>query len=120
MFADTAAHQFRDDADYSIVPSLHHGYGYQTGRATRGGLRYFYADVSDPGSGPRLAGLLRRRDYDVFCLNDHDSSRLDPAEQERVVREFLTGYFPLRSTFERGDGGTDHPPAGSPTLGCGP
>nr|WP_284289060.1 hypothetical protein [Angustibacter aerolatus] len=56
----------------------------------------------------------------MFCLNDHDSSRLDPAEQERVVREFLTGYFPLRSTFERGDGGTDHPPAGSPTLGCGP
>ena len=37
----------------------------------------------------------------MFCLNDHDSSRLDPVEQSAIVRQFLESYFPLPSSFER-------------------
>ena len=66
-----------------------------------GSLRYFYADIARADTPDRLTTLLRDRDYDVFCLNDHDSSRIDPVEQARIVRDFLDAYFPMPSSFER-------------------
>ena len=34
---------------------------------------YLYADIARDDTANRLTSLLRRRDVDVFCLNDHDS-----------------------------------------------
>ena len=100
-FHRTASAQFRSAADISVASSLGHYYGYITGRAVPGSLRYFYADIAREDTPDRLTTLLRDRDYDVFCLNDHDSSRIDPVEQARIVREFLDAYFPMPSSFER-------------------
>jgi hypothetical protein len=100
-FAETARHQFRDPADISIAASLHHFHAYLTGRAAEGRIRYFYADISAPETAGRLRRLLRTRDYDAFCLNDHDSSGTDPLIQQRMLHEFLTRYFPLPSSFEK-------------------
>jgi hypothetical protein len=36
-----------------------------------------------------------------MCLNDHDSSGLDPEVQHRMLHAFLTEYFPLPSSFEK-------------------
>ncbi len=101
-FRRTASAQFRSAADISVASSLGHYYGYITGRAVPGSLRYFYADIARHDTPDRLTTLLRDRDYDVFCLNDHDSSRIDPVEQARIVRDFLEAYFPLPSPFEKG------------------
>ena len=82
-FHRTASAQFRSAADISVSSSLGHYYGYITGRAVPGSLHYFYADIARDDTPDRLTTLLRDRDYDVFCLNDHDSSRIDPVRRRR-------------------------------------
>jgi hypothetical protein len=101
QFAATASSQFRSPRDLSIPSSLHHHYAYLRGRAIEGTLRYMYADIAAPNTARRLERLLRSRDYDTFCLNDHDNSGVDPLEQQRMLHSFLERYFPLPSSFEK-------------------
>lgn len=100
-FAATARHQFRDPSDLSIAASLHHYYAYLTGRAVEGQIQYFYADIAAPETPGRLRWLAQRRDRDVMCLNDHDSSAVDPVAHRRMMHDFLDRYFPLPSSFEK-------------------
>ena len=100
-FRRTASAQFRSSDDISIASSLGHYYGYITGRAMPGSLRYFYADIArrhsrpphDPAARPRLRRLLPQR------------PRLQPdrprSRRRRSSRDFLDAYFPLPSSFER-------------------
>lgn len=97
----TAHNQFRCPSDISMVASLAHYYGYLTGRAAPGKLRYFYADIARRETPLRLDTLLRERDADAFCLNDIDSSANDDAALLAMVRHFLDSYFPLPSSFEK-------------------
>ena len=83
-FAETARHQFRDPSDLSIASSLHHYYAFLTGRAVEGRIRYFYADIAAPETARTTAAAAATRDRDVMCLNDHDSSGLDPVVQHRM------------------------------------
>jgi hypothetical protein len=101
LFEQTASHQFRTEHDHSLAASLHHSYGYAISKAIPGGLRYFYADIAAAKTPARLRHLLRNRDVDVFCLNDHDSSAKDPKEQAHQMQRFLSSYFPLSSSFEK-------------------
>jgi hypothetical protein len=101
QFEATAANQFRSPSDLSISSSLHHHYAFLRGRAVEGRLRYLYADIAAPTTAWRLERLLHRRDYDTFCLNDHDTSGVDPVEQQRMLHRFLSTYFPLPSSFEK-------------------
>lgn len=100
-FAETARHVFRDPSDISIAASLHHSYAFMTGRAVEGAIEYFYIDIAAPEAPGRLRRLLRSRDRDVMCLNDHDSSGLDPRVQQRMLHDFLSNYFPFPSSFEK-------------------
>ena len=102
-FIRTSETPFRSHEDISVSSSLGHYYGYVTGRAIPGAIRYFYADIARVDTPARLASLLRDRDYDVFCLNDHDSRRLDPEVQARIIGEFLEAYYPMPSSFEKAD-----------------
>jgi hypothetical protein len=96
----TASAQFRSSRDIAIPSSLAHYYGYFTGRASPGSIRYFYADIARNDTPDRLRSLLKRRNYDVFCLNDHDSSAVDIQTQSRMLESFLNIYFPLKSSYE--------------------
>ncbi|SDV01739.1 Stealth protein CR1, conserved region 1 [Microlunatus sagamiharensis] len=97
----TASATFRSPSDLSVAASLGLAYGYLVGCSVPGTLRYLYADIARPDTPHRLAELLARRDRDVFCLNDHDSSALDTHSQSTLVQGFLESYFPLPSSFER-------------------
>lgn len=101
-FAATARHQFRHPDDISIPSALQHYWAYVTGRAVPGSIRYVYSDLADPATPVRLSKLLRHRDFDTFCLNDHDSDELSLAEQAEMLADFLARYFPMRSPLERG------------------
>jgi hypothetical protein len=103
QFAATASHQFRNPGDLSVVSSFHHHYAYLRGRAVEGRLRYLYADIAAQETARRLERLLESRDVDTFCLNDHDTSGVDPLEQQRMLHSFLSRYFPLRSSFEKSE-----------------
>ena len=98
--AQTARSQFRSPTDVSVAAALGHYYGFLTGRAVPGRLDYLYADIGRPDTPDKLAALLRKRNCDVFCLNDHNSSHLSPQEQSDRVLNFLSRYFPLPSQFE--------------------
>lgn len=99
--AETAAAQFRSHRDLSLSAALAHYYGFLTGRAVQGKLSYCYVDIGELSATERLAELQRRRNVDIFCLNDHDSSGIDPELQARMVADFLERYYPLPSQFER-------------------
>ncbi|HEY5821728.1 MAG TPA: stealth family protein [Propionibacteriaceae bacterium] len=101
QIAETASAQFRSQRDLSTSAALGHYYGFLTGRAVQGGLSYRYLDIGAATTPERLASLLRRRNVDIFCLNDHDSSEVDSEQQARMVAEFLEKYYPLPSQFER-------------------
>lgn len=99
-FERTASTPFRSADDISVPSALGHYYGYATGRARLGGIGYFYADIAHPDVHRRLAHVLETRGYDVFCLNDHDSTRIDRHRQSEIISSFLSTYFPLPCDFE--------------------
>jgi glycosyltransferase involved in cell wall biosynthesis len=105
-FADvhqrTARSQLRSATDISVPSSLHHYYGYFTGRSTKGSLRVAYVDLGDATQHPRLTQMLTARGHDVFCLNDTHHGVVSEAERAQVARVFLDNYFPVASEFERG------------------
>ncbi|MBG0562062.1 stealth family protein [Actinoplanes aureus] len=98
--AATAGHQFRHPDDISLLSSLQQYYAYLTGRAAPGRIRYLYTDLAQPNTPLRLAGLLRSRNVDAFCLNDVDVHSAAVADQEALLAEFLPAYLPFSSPFE--------------------
>jgi len=111
-FADehraTMASRFRSLGDISIPSSLYHYYAFATGRALPSSMRYGYIQLAVPDLADRLARLLARRDWDVFCLNDAFSTELDLVAQNELLLPFFEAYFPVASPYEkqggRGDG----------------
>ncbi|WP_405900480.1 stealth family protein [Streptomyces sp. NBC_00727] len=95
--------RFRSPDDVPIASSLHHYYGFHTGRTTTGNLRYQYIDLAADQARRRLDSLLAHRHFDTFCLND-TVEHPDPEAQERMVRDFLDAYFPVPSRYELPDG----------------
>ena len=100
-YAATSRSRFRHPDDHSVVSALHHWYGYCTGRAVPGEIRYFYADINQPRTPGRLRHLLRNRDVDAFCLNDHDANGDASVVGRACAEDFLRSYFPVASSFER-------------------
>ncbi|MEO3766843.1 stealth family protein [Streptomyces sp. B5E4] len=96
----TAASRFRSATDLSVPSAFHHYYAAFTGRAVPGQIPYDYFDLAHPDLATRLRRLLRRRDRNVFCLNDTLSGAGDLAWQVELVRPFLQAYFPDPSPFE--------------------
>ncbi|GHJ48435.1 exopolysaccharide phosphotransferase [Catellatospora sp. TT07R-123] len=99
-FARTAAHQFRDPADLSPASSAYHYYALATGRAVLDRIASVYLSLAAPGDAQRLDRLRAARDLDVFCLNDEEPDPGARAVQERLLRDFLAGYFPVAAPWE--------------------
>lgn len=100
-FKRTASSQFRHRDDISVAASMQHYYGYATGTSMPAKIRYFYADIACADTEFRLKVLLKKRNHDVFCLNDHDSAEISVEEQTRIMQDFLRNYYPVPSSFER-------------------
>jgi hypothetical protein len=96
--ARTVRSRFRDPGDLSVPASLAHYYGYAVGRAVPGTLSYTYCDVTERRAPIKLQRLGRRRDSDVFCLNETDTPGEHPGH--RLMVDFLQSYFPRPSSFE--------------------
>jgi hypothetical protein len=96
----TAASQFRSPEDISAAAFLAHYYGFMTGQAVPDTIDYRYIDISTPKAVITLQRLLRGREPDVFCVNEVDSSAVDPLAQQHILKSFLDAYFPVPSQFE--------------------
>lgn len=101
LFDQVASSKFRHPDDYSIASALYHFHAYAQGKAIDSGIRYAYMDKSRPDAELYMRRLLRRKDLDVLCLNDTDSSPESQDHLDEIVKWFLNEKFPLPSTFEK-------------------
>jgi hypothetical protein len=99
VFTKTASNRFRDPEDFAIPSCLSHWYAYLTGRAVPGQVQYRYFKVSDPRLDLKLGGLLRRRNSEVFCVNESDVDS-DAINNDTHIARFLESYFPWPSRWE--------------------
>lgn len=101
-FARTAASRFRSATDVSVTNSLYHYYALMTGKGVpQESMRVKYVDTTMQEGIAELATLLRKRDYDFFCLNDGSFPELSPEDRALAVRSFLEDYFPVPAPWER-------------------
>lgn len=100
-FARVAQSVFRHPNDLSIPSALYHFHAYAIGRATPGSIRYAYMDIAREDSELYFLRLARRRDLDVLCLNDTNTSEIDKDKLDGMMREFLESQLPIPSTFEK-------------------
>jgi hypothetical protein len=101
-FARTAASMFRSATDVSVTNSLYHYYALMTGRSvlqTEAKVRY--VDTTMRAGLSDMKRLLKRRDVDLFCLNDGSFPELTVEERADAIREFLDAYFPIVAPWER-------------------
>ncbi len=98
----TAASRFRSAGDISVTNSLYHYYALITGRAVeQKQAKVTYVETTLRRSLNQLDRLLRRRDQDMFCLNDGSRPELTADERTSAVTEFLERYFPIPAPWER-------------------
>jgi hypothetical protein len=98
--ARTTNSRFRNPADLPLASSLHHHVGFALGLAVPGNITSAYADLGEPDLEQQLDQIRTQRRAEVFCLNDTDSAAMPPERKNRIVSEFLRGYYPEPSSFE--------------------
>lgn len=101
-FRRTAAARFRSATDISVTNSLYHYYALMTGRAVQQrDAKVQYIETTLRKALPAMARLLKKRDQDMFCLNDGSFPEISVEERTTAVREFLESYFPIPAPWER-------------------
>ncbi|MCW4457319.1 stealth family protein [Microbacterium sp. MPKO10] len=101
-FQRTAAARFRSATDISVTNSFYHYYALMTGRAVeQRQAKVKYIETTLKSAIPAMERLLRKRDQDMFCLNDGSNPELTDAERTRAVLSFLNRYFPFPAPWEK-------------------
>lgn len=101
-FQRTAASRFRSATDISVTNSLYHYYALITGRAVvQTDARVKYIETTLRRALPTMKRLLKRRDQDMFCLNDGSSPEISVEERTAAVIDFLERYFPIAAPWEK-------------------
>jgi UDP-glucose 4-epimerase len=101
-FSRTAASRFRSATDISVTNSLYHYYALMTGRAVaQTTVRSLYIETTLRIALRQMNHLRKRRDQDMFCLNDGSHPEITPDVRRTAVTEFLNLYFPIVAPWER-------------------
>lgn len=96
----TAGNRFRDASDVSLVSSAYHYYALATDRAVLDRISSAYVSLAAPDAKRQLAQLLSRRELDVFCVNDEEGTPQQRLARQRMLRDFLSAYFPVAGPWE--------------------
>ncbi|WP_448808553.1 stealth family protein [Agromyces bauzanensis] len=101
-FRRTAASRFRAATDISVTNSLYHYYALITGRAVvQTDARVKYIETTLRKALPAMKRLLKRRDQDMFCLNDGSFPEISVEERTTAVIDLLERYFPFPAPWEK-------------------
>jgi UDP-glucose 4-epimerase len=101
-FARTAASRFRSATDISVTNSLYHYYALATGRAVaQTQARSMYIETTLKVALRQMNRLRKRRDQDMFCLNDGSFPEISDEVRREAVTDFLERYFPFPAPWER-------------------
>ena len=118
-FRRTAASRFRSATDISVTNSLYHYFGLLTGRAVeQTDARVKYIETTLRTAPTAMKQLLKRRDRDMFCLNDGSFPELSVEERTAAVIDFLERYFPFPAPWEKQ--ATDAAAPASPAVTASP
>ncbi|GAA2037557.1 stealth conserved region 3 domain-containing protein [Agromyces tropicus] len=103
-FRRTAASRFRSATDISVTNSLYHYFSLMTGRAVvQTDATVKYIETTLKRALPAMRRLLKRRDVDMFCLNDGSFPEISVEERTEAVIDFLERYFPFPAPWEKSD-----------------
>ena len=100
LFRRLATSKVRHPSDHSVAASLHHHFAYGRGQGVEGQIGYGYVDVSARDAELRLLRLQRRRDMDVFCINETNTPPHQQRKIDGAVKRLLEQKFPIKSSFE--------------------
>ncbi|MGA0566744.1 stealth family protein [Rathayibacter sp. KR2-224] len=101
-FARTAGSRFRSASDISVTNSLYHYYALLKGHAVeQTQARVQYIETTLARAEGQMARLLKRRDQDMFCLNDGSTPEVSDEQRTTIVRDFLQRYFPIPAPWEK-------------------
>jgi hypothetical protein len=101
-FKRTMASRFRSATDISVTNSLYHYYALATGRAVeQTQVRSLYVETTLKLALRQMNKLLKRRDQDMFCLNDGSFPEISDEVRTAAVTDFLERYFPIVAPWER-------------------
>ena len=110
----TASHAFRSADDVSVTNSLYHYYNLMTGHAVvQPAARVTYIETTLQMALRQMKRLLKRRDQDMFCLNDGSRPEISVEERTAAVTDFLERYFPFAAPWEKQEQAA---PTGEPEL----
>ena len=85
-----------------MTNSLYHYYALLTGRAVvQTDARVKYVETTLKRALPAMRRLLKRRDQDMFCLNDGSNPEISVEERTAAVIDFLERYFPFPAPWEK-------------------
>jgi hypothetical protein len=101
-FARTQRSQFRSSTDISVTNSFYHYYALMTGRAVQQeNARVRYVDTTARAALNSLPGMLQKREFDLFCLNDGSFPEVSAEERADIVVDFLERYYPIPAPWEK-------------------
>ena len=85
-----------------MTNSLYHYYALMTGRAvTQTQARSLYVETTLKRALKQMDKLRKRRDQDMFCLNDGSFPEISDDVRREAVTEFLEQYFPFPAPWEK-------------------
>ena len=120
-FARTAASQFRSATDISVTNSLYHYYALMTGRAVeQTQARSLYIETTLKLALRQMNALRKRRDQDMFCLNDGSNPEISDEVRRAAVTDFLERYFPIVAPWERESQAATDQASGAPQASRSP
>ncbi|WP_353827867.1 stealth family protein [Agromyces sp. SYSU T0242] len=103
-FRRTAASRFRSATDISVTNSLYHYFSLMTGHAVvQTDATVKYIETTLKRALPAMRRLLKRRDVDMFCLNDGSFPEISVEERTSAVIDFLERYFPFPAPWEKAE-----------------
>lgn len=101
-FHATSHSAFRAADNISVTNSFYHYYALMTGRAVQQSqAKVRYIETTLKQSLGQMDRLLKRRDQDMFCLNDGSRPEISVEERTTAVIDFLERYFPFPAPWER-------------------
>lgn len=96
----TARQRFRHPMDISVPSSLAHYVAAAEGVGIPIETSYAYIDLGGENLGMNLFRLLSGERRQMFCLNEISRAK-DHASRTKLVQQFLSIFYPVRSSFEK-------------------
>jgi hypothetical protein len=99
-FDECTTQRFRSARDLRPISFMQQHYGFFRHKAVPASISHRYLALWKPTIEAQLQGVARTRRYKTFCINDVGLTEERQSAVDQAVAEFLTSYFPLKSSFE--------------------